>query len=162
MYAVIEVAGRQWKVEQGTRFAVNRLDAKVGAAHTVARVLLAQDGSKVHVGTPYIEGAKVVCEIQAHQLGPKTISYHFRRRENFRKTVGHRQPLTRLVVKDILLGAESSRSAASAVPAAPKARAPRPAVAKAEAPKTAAVKPAKTKLTAPRGPQVKKEKGHGA
>lgn len=103
MYAIIEVGGRQWKVEPGTRLEVNRVPAKVGATHTVERVLLAHDGRTLQVGRPYLEGAKVVCEVVAHPRGPKTISYHFRRRENWRKTVGHRQDLTRLVVKDLLL-----------------------------------------------------------
>ena len=104
MYAIIELGGRQWKVEPGTRLEVNRVPAKIGAAHTVERVLLAHDGRILQVGRPYLEGARVVCEVLAHPRGPKTISYHFRRRENWRKTVGHRQSLTRLVVKDILLG----------------------------------------------------------
>ena len=162
MYAVIEAGGHQWKVEPGTQFEINRITTEVGSAHTLERVLLAHDGSALQVGRPYVEGARVVCEVLTHHLGQKVISYHFRRRENWRKTVGHRQPLTRLVAKDILLGGESLRSAAETVPAAPKARAPRPAAAKAGAPKTATVKPAKPKLTAPRGPQAKKEQGHGA
>ena len=103
MYAIMELGGRQWKVEPGTQVEINRLPSAVGATHTVDRVLLAHDGTHVKVGRPYVQGAQVVCEILAHQLGPKTISYHFRRRENWRKTVGHRQPLTRLIVKDIRL-----------------------------------------------------------
>lgn len=101
MYAIIEVGGRQWKVEKGTRLAVNQVTAKVGAEHVVDRVLLAHNGKGVQIGKPYVKGAKVVCEILAHHQGPKTISYHYRRRENWRKTVGHRQPLSTLVVKEI-------------------------------------------------------------
>ncbi|MBI3020720.1 MAG: 50S ribosomal protein L21 [Candidatus Omnitrophica bacterium] len=102
-YAIMELGGRQWKVEPGTQVEINRLPSAVGATHTVDRVLLAHDGTRVRVGRPYLQGAQVVCEILAHQLGPKTISYHFRRRENWRKTVGHRQPLTRLLIKEIRL-----------------------------------------------------------
>lgn len=107
MYAVIELGGRQWRVEPGTRLEINRLATDVGARHTVDRVLLAQDGAELKVGRPYVDGASVVCEVLEHRRGPKTISYHFRRRENWRKTGGHRQPLTRLVVKEILFAASS-------------------------------------------------------
>ena len=107
MYAIIELGGRQWKVEPGSRFEVNRLSAAVGAQHTVEQVLFAYDGQEPRVGRPYVADARVVCEVLAHRLGPKEISYHFRRRENWRKTVGHRQPLTQLVVKDIFLGGAS-------------------------------------------------------
>lgn len=140
MYAVIEVGGRQWKVEPGSRLDVNRVLAEVGSVHPVERVLLAHDGQEARVGRPYIEGAKVLCEVIEHRLGPKVISYHFRRRENWRKTVGHRQPLTRLVVKEVQLpggktitaAAEKPKPAAARKPAAPKAavRSPKPATKK--------------------------------
>ena len=142
MYAVVEAGGRQWKVEPGTQLEINRIAAEAGSPHALEHVLLAHDGAVLQIGRPYLEGAKVVCEVVAHHLGAKTISYHFRRRENWRKTVGHRQPLTRLVVKDILLGAESPRSAVEAAPHAVKPK--------------AAVRRASHK------PSVKKEKGHGA
>ena len=103
MYAIIEAGGRQWKVEKGTRLAINHVATDVGAEHVVDRVLLAHNGTGVQIGKPYVKGARVVCEVLSHRQGPKTIAYHFRRRENWRKTVGHRQPLTQLVVKDVQL-----------------------------------------------------------
>ena len=103
MYAIMELGGRQWKVEQGSRLDVNRLSATVGAAYTVEQVLFAHDGTQAQVGRPYIPGAKVVCEVLEHRLGSKVISFHFRRRENWRKKTGHRQRLTRLLVKEITL-----------------------------------------------------------
>ena len=116
MYAIIEVGGRQWKVEPGTRIEVNRLASAVGSQLPIERVLLAHDGSRAQVGQPYVPGATVVCEVLEHHRGPKAISYHFRRRENWRKTVGHRQPLTRLLVKDIVLAVgQTSATAAGAV-----------------------------------------------
>ena len=125
MYAIIEVGGRQWKVESGTRLEVNRVAAAVGDQLPVERVLLAHDGQRLQVGRPYVAGAKVVCEVLEHRQGPKVISYHFRRRENWRKTVGHRQPLSRLVVTDIVMPGASStqQAAASERPSAPKRRA---------------------------------------
>ncbi|HEX9780337.1 MAG TPA: 50S ribosomal protein L21 [bacterium] len=104
MYAIVELGGRQWRVEPGTRVETNRVAAEVGAPFTAERVLLASDGGQVRVGRPYLEGVKVVFEVLEHRRGPKVISYHYRRRENWRKTRGHRQPLTRLQVKEIALG----------------------------------------------------------
>ena len=119
MYAIIEFSGRQWRVEPGSRLDVNRVGTAVGAALPVERVLFANDGTRSHIGTPYLSGAKVVCEVIEHRLGPKEISYHYRRRENWRKTRGHRQPLTRLIVKDILLAgaAPAAGTTAEAAPA---------------------------------------------
>lgn len=125
MYAIVEVGGRQWKVEPGARLEVNRLPEAVGAQHVVDRVLFAQNGQQLQVGRPYVADAKVVCEVVEHRLGPKTISYHYRRRENWRKTRGHRQRLTRLLVKEIVVGgavaspqAEAPKKAAVAKPRA--------------------------------------------
>ena len=123
MYAIIELGGRQWKVEPGTRLDINRLVTAVGAQHQVDRVLLTRDGEQTQVGRPYIPGAKVICEVMEHRLGPKEISYHFRRRENWRKTVGHRQLLSRLQVKEIVIGGVAmGEPPAAAKPAKPVKR----------------------------------------
>ena len=103
MYAIVEAGGRQWRVELGSQLVVNRLTGVVGSRHVLDRVLLTHDGSAVRVGQPYLAGAKVLCEVLEHRKGPKTITYKFRRRENYRRTRGHRQPLTRLLVKAIEL-----------------------------------------------------------
>ena len=125
MYAIIEVGGRQWKVQPGTRLDINRITTKVGEFLKVDRVLLAHDGTTAQIGRPYIAGAQVVCEVVEHRKGPKLISYHFRRRENWRKTSGHRQPLSRLIVKDIVWPGAAPTKAESAAETArpsPKAR----------------------------------------
>ena len=124
-YAVIELGGRQWRVSPGTRLDINRITGEAGASHVVEQVLLAHDGQAVQIGTPYIAGVRVVCEVIDHRRGPKVITFKYRRRENWRKTRGHRQDLTRLVVKEISLGGAAS-SAAAAEPHA-KARAAKPA-----------------------------------
>lgn len=142
MYAIIEAGGRQWKVEPGTRLEINRVSAEVGGQLIVERVLLAQDGSQLEVGKPYVQGAKVVCEVLAHPLGPKVISYHFRRRENWRKTVGHRQPLTQLVVKSITAGGIAAGEAPAKAKTAPKA-----AKAPAKTEKASTVKKAPARLS---------------
>ena len=128
-YAIVELGGRQWKVEPGTRLDINRVATEVGGQIPVERVLFGYDGSQARMGRPYVPGAKVVCEVVEHRLGPKEISYHFRRRENWRKTVGHRQPLTRLIVKEILFeevaAAEEPSGKVSTKTATPKARKPK-------------------------------------
>ncbi len=156
MYAIIELGGRQWKVEPGTRLEINRIAAEVGAQHAVDRVLLAANGDQVQIGRPYLDGSRVICEVVAHRLGPKEISYHFRRRENWRKTVGHRQPLTQLLVKDIQWPGAAPRRAAAA--AAPAAHAP------AARPKKATASPAAAKPQArrPKPAQTKESPRHGA
>ena len=103
MYAIVEAGGRQWRVEPGVQLVVNRLSSEVGSRHVIDRVLLASDGNTVRVGQPYLANAQVLCEVLEHPKGPKVITYKFRRRENFRRTRGHRQPITKLLVKEISL-----------------------------------------------------------
>ncbi len=103
LYAIVEVSGRQCRVEPGSRLVVNRVAAKAGAHYVVDRVLLAGDGKAQHIGQPYCIGAKVVCEVLDHRRGPKVINYKFRRRENYRRTRGHRQSQSTLLVKEIAL-----------------------------------------------------------
>ncbi len=138
MYVIVEAGGRQWKVEPGSQLDINRVSTEVGATHTLERVLFAHDGTQVQIGRPYLKDTKVVCEVLAHPRGPKRIAYHFRRRENWRKTVGHRQDLSRLLVKEILHAGQVLKAGAAG--STPKTRTP-----KAGAPKRAVTnKPAKT------------------
>ena len=123
MYAIVEAGGRQWKVEPGTRLEINRVVTAVGETHTLERVLLGHDGQQLQIGRPYVNGAAVLCEVLEHRKGPKVISYYFRRRENWRKTIGHRQPLTRLLVKDV-------RFPGAVASAEPAAEAVKPAAAR--------------------------------
>ena len=150
MYAVVELGGRQWKVEPGTRLQVNRMAAATGSEHVADRVLFAHDGTKAQAGRPYVEDAKVVCEVLDHPLGPKEISYHFRRRENWRRTKGHRQPLTRLVVRSIICGGVTAGeapakarkpAAARSHPAASQASAPAASPSSGRVVRTSALKP---------------------
>ena len=102
-YAIVEISGRQMRVVPGAQVKVDRVPVEVGKPHVVSKVLLASDGTHVTIGKPYVAGAKVVCEVLEHPKGPKTISYKFRRRENFRRTRGGRALLTTLLVKGIEL-----------------------------------------------------------
>ena len=110
MYSIVEAGGRQWRVEPGSQLVVNRLQAAVGHQHMIDRVLLASDGKTVQVGRPYLAGARVLCEVLEHRKGEKVISYKFRRRENYRRTRGHRQLLTKLLVKTIEISSQGELS----------------------------------------------------
>ena len=101
MYAIVELGGRQWRVEPGSRLTVNRLTSEAGKPHVIEKVLLANDGKSVQIGRPYVAGASVLCEVLEHSKGEKVVAYKFRRRENYRRIRGHRQHLTTLVVREI-------------------------------------------------------------
>lgn len=104
MYAILEIGGKQEKVEKGVEITVNRLEKKEGASVKVKEVLFAKKGNKYHVGTPYVKGAVVECDIVSHTRGEKVISFKFKRRKSYKRKIGHRQELTTLKVKDIVVG----------------------------------------------------------
>jgi len=101
MYAVVEVAGMQYKVEKGTQFEANRLDAKEGKEFKIKNVLLYADGKHTEVGNPHLKNVEVVCEVLGHPRGKKVIAFKYRRRKDSRRKRGHRQDLTSLKVKEI-------------------------------------------------------------
>ncbi|MBQ9457626.1 MAG: 50S ribosomal protein L21 [Bacilli bacterium] len=100
MYAIIETGGKQVKVEEGSKIYVEKLDAEAGSEVSIAKVLFV-GGEKAKVGTPYVEGASVVCKVEKQGLGKKIRVYKYKAKANERKTIGHRQPYTCLIVKSI-------------------------------------------------------------
>ena len=104
MYAVVEMQGLQYKVEVGKKLFVNRMDAEKGTQVTFDKVLFVENEGKFNVGTPIVEGAKVVCEVLDNECrGEKILVFHKKRRKGYRKMNGHRQDLTNLIVKEIVL-----------------------------------------------------------
>ena len=105
MYAIVEMQGLQYKVEAGKKLFVNRIaETEKGAELTFDKVLLVDNNGEVKVGTPVVEGAKVVCEVLGNECrGEKVLVFHKKRRKGYRKLNGHRQDLTNLVVKEIVL-----------------------------------------------------------
>ncbi len=101
MYAVVQTGAKQYRVSQGDTVEVELLDADKGKEVTFDQVLLIADGDKVQVGTPTLKGAKVTAEVLDHKRGPKLIAFKMRRREGWRRKVGHRQELTVVRVKAI-------------------------------------------------------------
>ena len=101
MYAVVETGGKQYKVEPGKTVEVERLPAEVGATVELERVLLVGDGDAVQLGRPTVAGARVVAEVVAQHKGEKIIVFRYKRKVRYRRKTGHRQQLTRLLVKEI-------------------------------------------------------------
>ena len=104
MYAIVEMQGQQFKVEAGKKLFINRMDAEKGAEVEFTKVLLVDNGGKVKVGTPVVKGAKVVCEVLDNECrAEKILVFHKKRRKGYKKLNGHRQDLTNVVVKEIVL-----------------------------------------------------------
>ena len=102
MYAIVEIAGQQFKVEENKKLFVHRLNAEEGSAVDFDKVLLIDKGGKVTIGAPVIDGAKVSCEVVSHVKGDKIIVFHKKRRKGYRKRNGHRQSFTEVIVKKIV------------------------------------------------------------
>jgi len=143
MYAIVEMAGQQFKVAKDQKVYVHRLEAKEGQKVTFDKVLLLDEEGKITVGAPAIEGAAVEAKVLQHLKGDKVIVFKKKRRKGYQKKNGHRQYLTEIQIASIVAsGAKKSAPAA-------KAEAPK---AKAEAPKAKAA-PAKAKKE--EAPEVK-------
>ena len=100
MYAIIETGGKQVKVEEGSKIYVEKLDAEVGSEIKIEKVLLI-GGESTKVGAPYVKGASVDCKVEKQGLGKKIRVFKYKAKANERKTIGHRQPYTCLVVEAI-------------------------------------------------------------
>ena len=102
IYAIIETGGKQYKVNPGQTIDVERLDVAEGKTIELDRVLLIGDIDRVVVGTPTIDGAKVVATSQGEGKGKKIIVFKYKSKVRYRKKTGHRQPYTRLVIDKIV------------------------------------------------------------
>ena len=147
MYAIVEIAGQQFKVERGVKVYVHRLDASEGAKVEFDKVLLVDNGGKVQVGTPSIDGAKVAATVLSHLKGDKVIVFKKKRRKGYQKSNGHRQQLTQILVQGILGKGETLKDEIKVEKKAPKAEAP--AVAEVKVKKAAPKKAAAKKEAAP-------------
>ena len=133
MYAIVEISGRQFKVEKKQKLFVNRLDAQEGKKVSFDNVLMVNDGTKFSVGTPNVSGAQVDAKVLKHLKSDKVIVFKKKRRKGYKVRNGHRQAITEIEISDILTGV--SKKAAPAMKEAKKA-----APAKKEAKKAAPVK----------------------
>ena len=100
MYAVIETGGKQYRVAAGDTLEVERLASEAGQTFTFDRVLLTNNDGKVGLGEA-LKKATVLADIVEHKRGPKTIAFKMKRRKGYHRTVGHRQELTVVKIKEI-------------------------------------------------------------
>ncbi|HVK11087.1 MAG TPA: 50S ribosomal protein L21 [Gemmataceae bacterium] len=101
MYAIFEDGSRQYRVSVGDTVRIDHREAEVGATLELGKVLLVADGADLKVGQPLVAGAKVVGEVTGHP-SVKTMIQHFRRRKNYRRLKGHRQPFIEVKIKEIV------------------------------------------------------------
>ena len=164
MYAIVSIAGQQFKVEKDKKIFVHRLPGDEGSVMEFDKVILIDNEGKVKLGNPYIDKALVTAKIVSHLKGDKVLVFKKKRRKGYRKLNGHRQYLTEIIIDEIL----ENVAARKAAPVTKKETKEEPAkaepVAKAAAITDDAVvkeKPAKTKKPAEEkaekeGPEVKK------
>ena len=100
-YAVIKTGGKQYRVQQGDKIDVEKLDIEVDAQITFDEVLLVGEGDSVRVGAPTVAGASVTATVVEQHRGPKGVAFKFKRRKGFHKTKGFRRHLTKLEITGI-------------------------------------------------------------
>jgi len=101
MYAVVDIAGQQYKVEEKATYFVPKLDAEVDKAVTFDNVLLFSDGKSTKIGTPSVKGAKIKVKVLEHIQDDKVIVFKKKRRKSYRVKNGHRQQLSKIEVTKI-------------------------------------------------------------
>ncbi len=129
MYAIVEIAGQQFKVAKDQKVYVHRLKEAEGSKITFDKVMLVEDGKNVTIGAPAIEGAAVTAKILGHLKGDKVIVFKKKRRKGYIKKNGHRQALTEILIESI--------AASGSKKAAPKKAAPKKEEVKVAAPAVA-------------------------
>jgi large subunit ribosomal protein L21 len=101
MYAIVDIAGQQFKVQKDLKVYVHRLEAAVDSKVNFEKVLLIDNNGKVSVGAPVISGAKVTAKVLNHLKGDKVIVFKKKRRKGYQKLNGHRQSLTQIQIESI-------------------------------------------------------------
>jgi large subunit ribosomal protein L21 len=102
VYAVVETGGKQYRVAVGQEIDVEKLDGEDGAEVTLDRVLLVATGEQVSVGSPLVEGARVLATIEQQAKADKVVVFKFRAKKRYRRKRGHRQLVTRLRIREII------------------------------------------------------------
>ncbi len=122
MYAIVEIAGQQFKVSRGTKVYVNRLDASEGSKVEFDNVLLIDNDGKIEIGTPSVDGAKVAATVLSHLQGDKVIVFKKKRRKGYQKSNGHRQQLSQILIQGVLAKGETLQDEIKIEKKAPKAK----------------------------------------
>ena len=119
-YAIIQTGGKQYRVQPGTSISVEKIEGDAGSTVEFDHVLLVSQDDEVSVGTPTVEGAKVVAEVTEQGRAKKIIILKYKSKTRYRVKTGHRQSLTKVAIKEIVTG--GARPAARR-PTAPRRRA---------------------------------------
>ena len=101
MYAIVDIAGQQFKVEKGKKIYVHRLNAEEGSSIEFSKVMMTDDSGKVTIGKPYIEGAKIKAKVLKHLKGDKVLVFKKKRRNGYQKLNGHRQLFSQIEIEQI-------------------------------------------------------------
>ena len=161
MYAIVEIAGQQFKVEKDQQVFVHRLDNKEGSKVEFDNVLLIDNDGKVKVGAPAISGAKVTAKVVSHLKGDKVVVFKKKRRKGYKVKNGHRQAFTEILIQKIEEKAATKKAPAKKMEAkaetkAAEKKAPAKKAAAKPAAKKTAVKKTTTKKTTTKKTSTKK------
>jgi large subunit ribosomal protein L21 len=146
MYAIVEIAGQQFKVSKDLKVYVHRLANEEGSKVSFDKVLLLDDNGNITLGAPAIEGASVEAKVLQHLKGDKVIVFKKKRRKGYKKRNGHRQYLTQIVIEGI--SATGGKKAAKAEKAVAEPKAEKVEAAEPKAPKAPKAKKAEATETA--------------
>ncbi|WP_073002261.1 50S ribosomal protein L21 [Mariniphaga anaerophila] len=102
MYAIVEIAGQQFRVEKEKKLFVHQLEANEGDSVDFDKVLLVDNDGNVAIGTPTVKGAKVTAKVLGHLKGDKVLVFKKKRRKGYRKLNGHRQQFTQIQIENIV------------------------------------------------------------
>jgi large subunit ribosomal protein L21 len=147
MFAVVQTGGKQYRVAVGQSIQVEKLPHVKGDVFEFDRVLMVSDGEQITAGTPLVEGARVLATVSRQERGPKILVFRYKSKKRVRVLRGHRQSLTQLFIRDIVVNGESTAARlkpaveTAGAPPAPDEVAAAPAMAvraEAAAPETAA------------------------
>ena len=112
LYAIAETSGQQFWFEENKYYDIDRLNAKEKDKITLEKILLLKDKNSINIGKPYVKDAKIELEVVSHRRDKKILVYKMRPKKKTRRKMGHRQELTRVMVKSITIGKSSSKSSA--------------------------------------------------
>lgn len=109
MYAIVDIAGQQFRVEKDKKIFVHRLEGAAGSKVDFDKVLLIEENDSITVGSPVIEGAMIYASILDHLKGDKVLVFKKKRRKGYRKKNGHRQQFTQILIEDIITSGAEKR-----------------------------------------------------
>lgn len=101
MYAIVETGGKQYRVSEGTEIDIEKIDAEVGSQVELDRVLLVRKDGETRIGTPVVEGARVIGRVRRHDRHKKILVFKYKPKKRYRRRQGHRQAFTRVLIEKI-------------------------------------------------------------